>query len=438
VAVGSAALVVAELGFLRAFGPGMALSVIVGLVVTVTFLPATLAVVGPALFWPGRTRSASPRTSRPGRMDRMIASAVRAPRRTTIACLSLVAVMASGLAWLEVGNPLIRGLPADSEPHVAYEQLSAAFAPGTVSPQTLVVTAPGVALARESLAEFQAVLSAQAGVAGVIGPATSPTDRAFGLVASPDGNAVRYVLIAENDPLGADAVRLLRNLDARTADLLEAVGLGEPRALFAGDTAITGELIDTASDDLLAVGPVVLLLVAILLAVFLRALVAPLYLVAIAALAPLAALGLAVAFFQGVLGQPEITYFVPLSAGVLLVALGSDYNIFLVGRIWNEAEQRPLDEAIEVAGGGASHAISAAGLVLAASFGALALVPVVAFHQLAFVLAVGLLLDAFLVRSILTPAVIRLVGERSSWPSRRLATPRRARVPPPSSGAADR
>ena len=130
-------------------------------------------------------------------------------------------------------------------------------------------------------------------------------------------------------------------------------------------------------------------MVALVLAVFLRALVAPVYLVLLAALGPLAALGLAVAFFQGVLGHPEITYFVPLAAGVLLIALGSDYNIFLVGRIWDEAERRPFREAIVAAGSGASHAISAAGLVLSASFAALALVPVEAFHQLAFVLAAG-------------------------------------------------
>ncbi len=136
-------------------------------------------------------------------------------------------------------------------------------------------------------------------------------------------------------------------------------------------------------------------------------------------------------FFQGVLGDPELTYFVPLAAGVLLIALGSDYNIFLVGRIWSEAGRMPLREAIVAAGSGASHAISAAGLVLAASFAALALVPLVAFQQLAFVLSAGLLIDAFLVRSVLTPAVIALVGERSSWPSGRLAAPARARVPGP-------
>ena len=429
VAVGAAALVVAQLGLLRAFGPGMALAILVGLAVTVTFMPAALACLGRALLWPGLARAPSPPLAATGWLDRLVAVAVRAPRRTIVVCVLVLAAMASGLIWIKVGNPLIRGLPAASPPRRAYEALGRGFAPGAVAPTTLVVTAPAIATRRQALATLQEVLADQPGVAGVVGPATNPTEQGFGLVISPGGDAVRYVMIAAHDPLGADAVRLQRNLQARMGSLLEAVGLAHARALFAGDTAITAELIHTTRGDLLRVMPLVLLLVALVLAIFLRALVAPLYLVALAALAPLAAVGLAVAFFQGLLGAPEIMYFVPIAAGVLLISLGSDYNIFLVGRIWSEADRRPLHEAIIAAGSGASHAISAAGLVLSASFAALALIPVTAFQQLGFVLAAGLLIDAFLVRSVLTPAVIALVGERSSWPSNRLSAPRRARLP---------
>jgi RND superfamily putative drug exporter len=431
VAAGAMALAVADLGFLRAFGPGMALAVLVGLMVTITFMPALMALLGRALLWPSSQRAPAPPVVRTGRLDRLIETAVHAPRRTVLVSLLALAAMSSGLLWINIGNPLIRGLPADSEPRQAYEQLSAGFAPGAVSPATLVVSAPGIVGDRARLSAFQQILGDQPGVAGVIGPATSPAEQAYGLVSSPSGDAVRFILITEDDPLSASAVRLLRNLDERTDDLLEAVGLPQARAIYAGDTAITGELIDTAAGDLWRVGPLALLAVALVLAVFLRAIVAPAYLVLLAALGPLGALGLAVAFFQGVLGHPEITYFVPLAAGVLLVALGSDYNIFLVGRIWDAAERLPLREAIIAAGSGASHAISAAGWVLSASFAALALVPVEAFHQLAFVLAAGLLIDAFIVRTVLTPAVMSLVGERSSWPSRRLNTPQRTRVPGP-------
>jgi putative drug exporter of the RND superfamily len=432
VAAGSAALVIADLGFLRAFGPGMAVAVLVGMIVTVTFMPAVLASIGRLLLWPGPRHEATRSGAANGLLDRLIGIAVRSPRRTTLVCLLVLAAMASGLGWLEVGNPLIRGLPRDSEPRVAYEQLGKGFAPGAVAPTTLVVTGNGIAERRGRLRVLQRVLGGQPGVAGVLGPATKPSRQPFGVVVSPSGDAVRFVMISEHDPLSADAVRLLGNLDLRIGDLIDAVGLRRARALFAGDTAITGELIDTAGADLFRVVPVVLVALVLILSVYLRALLAPLYLVVLAALAPLAAIGLAVVFFQGLLGYPELTYFVPLAAGVLLIALGSDYNIFLVGRIWSEAGRMPLRGAIVAAGTGASHAISAAGLVLAASFAALALVPLVAFQQLAFVLAAGLLIDAFLVRSVLTPAVIALVGERSSWPSSRLAAPARTRLPGPS------
>ena len=420
VAAGSAALVVANLGFLRAFGPGMAIAVLVALLVTMTLLPAMLALVGGQLFWPTTPQRRSRQPSNPSRTERLITVAVRAPKRMIAACLLVLAIPSAGVLWIEVGNPLVRELPEDSEAHRVYDELTAGFAPGVSAPTTLIVSAPGITERRRRLAALQAVLANQAGVAGVIGPASNPAEQGFGIVLSHTGDAARFILISENDPLGADAVRLLENLRARTGDLLDAVGLKQAQPAFAGDTAILGEIIDTANDDMLRVGPLVLFAVALVLAVFLRALVAPLYLVLLAAVSPVAAVGLAVAFFQGVLGQQELTYFVPLAASVLLVSLGSDYNIFLVGRIWNEARRRPLRDAIVSAGSGASHAISAAGLVLSASFGALALIPLRTFQQLAFVLAAGLLIDAFLVRSVLAPAVIALVGERSAWPGRRL------------------
>src|SRR5690606_31131818 len=98
-----------------------------------------------------------------------------------------------------------------------------------------------------------------------------------------------------------------------------------------------------------------------------------------------------------------LAYFVPFGAAVLLLSLGSDYNVFLTGRIWQEARGRPLREAVRVAGARAATPIAIAGLVLAASFALLALVPLRAFHQLAFAMTFGLLLDAFLVRTLLVP-----------------------------------
>ena len=154
------------------------------------------------------------------------------------------------------------------------------------------------------------------------------------------------------------------------------------------------------------------------MAVDLRALVAPLYLLAASILALTASFGLTTYVFQHWLHQPDIVYFVPFAAAVLLISLGSDYNIFLIGRIWEQARIRPLRHAIAEAVPRATQAISVAALALAFSFALLALVDLQAFHQLAFLLFVGVLIDSFLVRSLLVPALVTVFGRTSAWPGR--------------------
>jgi RND superfamily putative drug exporter len=146
------------------------------------------------------------------------------------------------------------------------------------------------------------------------------------------------------------------------------------------------------------------------LMVFLRGIVAPLYLLLSSALGLAAAMGLTVFVFQFVLGHDELTYYVPFAAAVLLLSLGSDYNVFVVGRIWDEAKLRPLREAIAVAAPRAAKTITIAGVVLASSFGLLAIVPLVQFREFAVVMAAGILIDALFVRSLLVPSLISLLG----------------------------
>ncbi len=427
VAAGCAALLVARLGFLRAFGPGVAASVLIALVVSVTFVPAMCALLGARILWP---RGAGVEERPSSRTQRVMTRVVARPWPVVVGCGIALALMASGILGLGLGNPLIRGLPGDSGPREAYRQAGAGIAPGVISPTVVIVEGPRVARLRPALARLQGMLERERGVAAVVGPGTNPSDRAFGAVLSPGQDAARYVVFPAADPLGDRAVTDLDHLVDRLPRLLAAAGLPTAQASVAGDTALVRETIQRAGGDVPRILPAVLLAVMLVLVLLLRALVAPLYLVVLALPAPLAALGLTVAFFEGVLGHGELTYFVPIAAGVLLVALGSDYNVFLVGRIWAEARTRPLPEAIVAGAVAASPAITAAGVVLAVSFAAIALVPVLAFAELAFMVATGLLVDAFLVRTLLVPAVIALVGERSGWPGHALRGGR-VSVPPP-------
>jgi RND superfamily putative drug exporter len=255
----------------------------------------------------------------------------------------------------------------------------------------------------------------------VIGPAEQSLPVNLGAVFSPTGNAVRYFVVLNTDPLGSEGIEVLQRLRADMPAMLRAAGLAHAEASYAGDTALSAETVSKTEDDLQRLLPAATLIVFAILAVFLRALVAPVYLLLASLLALAASLGLTVYLFQGLLGHEDLTFYVPFAAAVLLLALGSDYNVYLVGRVWNEARRRTLREAIAVAGSRAAAAISVAAVVLSASFALLALVPLQPFRELAFAMSAGLLLDAFLVRTLLAPAMITLVGERSGWPGRSLS-----------------
>jgi RND superfamily putative drug exporter len=430
VAGASAALVAARLGFLETFGPGLALAVLLALGVAVTFIPAGLAIAGGAVFWPSRPGQdvtaarageevAEPEHTRPVR-SRALRMATRHPAMTALGCAAVLLAAASGLRHLDVGQTLIRGLPADNEVNGGYRAAAAGFAPGVLSPTTVIVERGSIAERRSELRDLQGRVARLPGVALVVGPREQPLAGELGAVYARSRDAVRLLIVFKDDPLGAGAIRSLRTLRRQLPRLTREAGLPDARTSIAGDTALAEETVRLTAGDLGRIAPWALGVVFLVLAVFLRALVAPLYLVAASVVALAASLGLSVYVFQDLLGYGEITFFVPVVAAVTLMALGSDYNVFLAGRIWQEARTRPFREAIAVGGSRAASAITVAGVVLALSFALLALVPIRAFRELAFTMSVGLLIDAFVVRTLLAPSLMALVGKRAGWPGTRL------------------
>ena len=186
-----------------------------------------------------------------------------------------------------------------------------------------------------------------------------------------------------------------------------------------GTSAISREAMDATMHDALRVAPLVLIVLLLVLALYLRALVAPLYLLGASVLGVACALGVSGWMFGVLVHTGGVSYLVPITAAILLLALGSDYNIFLAGRVWQEARRRPLDDATALASARASRPISLAGTVLALSFALLVIVPVGSFRALAFAMTAGLLIDAFIVRTLLVPALISLIGPASAWPGNR-------------------
>lgn len=425
VAAASGVLVVAQLGFYRAFGPGTALSVLIALAVVTTFVPALLAVLGDKVLWPGGVREHDPQRPRLPRLATLRSQLLELPVAHPLATATLVAVPLLALSFLvtrmELANTLISGLPDDSPPRTTLAEARKGFEPGAVSPTMVLVEAPAITAEGRGLSRLQRALGERDHVAAVVGPAQIPgPDADLGAVSSPTGDAVRYLLVLDVNPLGSRAVQFADRLGRDLPGMVAAAGLVGAQAALAGDTPLAAETVNDTQDDLSRIMPLAALAVFIVLAIFLRALVAPLYLVAASLLALGASLGLTVLVFQELLGYGEITFFVPFAGIVLLVALGSDYNVYLAGRVWAEARVLPLRRAVAVAGARASSAITIAGLILALSFSMLAIVPLQPFRELAFLLASGLLLDALVVRSLLAPALITLFGEFSAWPGRQL------------------
>lgn len=414
---GTAALLVGDLRFFRAFGPGAALAVAVSLAVSVTLVPALLAILGRSVFRPSVDR-VEPEGER-GVVRALTRAATRRPVAAVVALVSVAVLVLAGLQArnTNLGFTLLTGLPGGSTVERAYFAASKGFEPGIVSPTMVLVEGRGLRERGRELDELQALLERQPGVAGVLGPREQP--EGVDVDAFLADGAARYAVILKSDPLGGAALDRVAELERKLPGLAAKAGLDGARVGVAGDTALAAETVDRIVDDIVRIALAALLVNFVFLALFLRTLVAPLYLLAASALGLAAALGATAFLFGEILGYGDLTYYVPFAAAVLLLSLGSDYNLFVVGRIWQEARRRPLDQAIVVAAPRASAAITIAGVALAGSFALLALVPLRAFREFAFAMSAGVLIDTFLVRTLLVPALIRLVGERNWWPRRR-------------------
>jgi RND superfamily putative drug exporter len=408
-------LLLSGVRFLSAFGPSMAIAVAVAAAVAITLVPASLAIFGRFLLWPQRQSDrqrdpADEPNTETGARSRLIGVTVRFPLVVAILCLLILVAATSGLRHLALGNPIIRGLPQSTSARQGYDIAAAGLGPGVLGPTMVVVEGNGIAAKRGQLATLQSRLSAQDGVAGVLGPADQPLREPSGVMLAPGGEAARYVLVPDGDPDGAAASESLSSLEERLPELLERSGLGEATAGVTGDTTIASELTEDTWSAFERVAPAAIAVLLLLLWVLLRSWTAPLYLVGVSILVVAAALGLTVYVFQDLLGYGELAFFVPVASAILLLALGADYNVFLISRIWREADRRDLRPAIRTAGSRAGRAITVAGIILSLSFAAVALIPIQSFREIAFALCVGLLLDTLIARTLLIPALVSLFG----------------------------
>jgi RND superfamily putative drug exporter len=414
-------LLISGVHLLASFGPAMAIAVVIAAAVALTLVPAALAIFGRALLWPrGAGESAAAEggevAATGGMRGRLIGGAIHFPALTAILCVVALGAGATGLSQLALGNPVMRGLPPTNEVHQGYDLAAAGLGAGVLGPTMVVVEGEGVGERTAQLAALETALGEEEGVSGVLGPAAEPLPGEPGLMTALGGDAARYVLVLDGDPDGARASAALSGIEERLPELARQSGLGEASIGVTGDTTIATELTEETWTALERVAPAAIAVLLLALWVLLRSWTAPLYLVGVSVLVVAAALGITVYVFQDLLGYGELAFIVPVAAAILLLALGADYNVFLISRIWGEAEHAPLKPAIRTAGAGAGRAITVAGLILALSFAAVMLIPIQSFREIGFALFVGLLLDTLIARTLLIPALVAIFGRDRGEP----------------------
>ncbi len=448
----------AEFGLYQSMGPALAIGIALMLLAGLTLLPALLAILGRAAFWPSNTRQQA--VERFGFWDRVGILATRRPAVTLLLGVILFGGMATTLlatGTAGFGGALTSAAGTDSA--AGATALNAHFPSSTII-RTLVLFKFDRPIweSPDKLVTAQAGLSALPAFKSVVGPLNPngipltvaqltqlhqalgparalppvPTTsavapelynayRAEGQLISPDGLIVAYSAEVggtdNSSPAALDTVPGLRDQVARVGVSAGAVTTG-----LLGNAEFSYDIRNVSGSDLLRIIPLVAVLIAILLALVMRSMIAPLYLVASVVLSYLGALGLTAIIFVHLGGQAGLNFVLPFLMFVFLMALGSDYNILVMSRIREEAHHLPLRDAVARAVGKTGSTVTTAGVILGGTFAVLAIAAGgtsggAQIQQIGYGIAAGVLMDTFLVRSLLVPSLVVLLGRWNWWPT---------------------
>ncbi len=375
----------------RSLGVQAASGLVVAAIFVLLVLPPLLALFGPKLFWPFIPRAGSAEITTTGAWHRVADWVSGHAGRVTVASILVLGILATGLIGIPVGLSLIDQFRVRADSVDGFKTLSAHFPGGLTDPTRVIArTADTDAV--------QAAIAATPGIASVTPAGLSDTGLS------------QWQVVLDATP-ASDAA-----FDTVVA-LRDSVRQADPDALVGGSDATALDTRDIAIRDRWVVIPAILVVVLAVLFVLLRAALTPLVLVATTTLSTLAALGMGGWVSVHLLGFPALDNTTPLFAFLFLVALGVDYTIFLVTRAQEETPQHGTRGGIVRAVSATGAVITSAGIVLAAVFAVLGVLPLIALTQLGIIVGLGILLDTFVVRTVVIPALFTLIGPAIWWPA---------------------
>lgn len=410
-------LLLAEYGAYKRFAAPFSIAILIMSVASLTLVPALLSIIGRASFWPFVPRTQQMREARAAKRGKQPPRPEAPPRYRTgslvvkrpgwiaVASIVCLAMLAGVSSQIKFTYDILSSFPSTMESREGYALIGSQFSEGELAPVKVIVDTGG----RDT--QLGAELSAQPYVSRVSEPAAGQRDP----------HIVAYDVELAVNPYSLEALGHIPDLREAAGKTLAAAGDAQAvdHVWISGQTAEQYDTKRTGERDTRLILPVVICLIALLLLVYLRSITAMVYLVGTVILSYFSALGLGWLVIHYIFGADAIQGAIPLYSFVFLVALGEDYNIFMISSIWRKRKEMPLREAIREGVGETGGVIASAGLILAGTFAVLATLPIQVLVQFGVITAIGVLLDTFLVRPFLVPAITALLGDWSFWPGRR-------------------
>ncbi|WP_083532441.1 MMPL family transporter [Brevibacterium epidermidis] len=437
VIAGLLVLLLTDLASTRALGPVAAIGIVVAMLAALTFLPAALMIIGRAVFWPFLPRVQA-ETAKPKRgiWARIAEAVAEHPRRIWVTLVIILAIPLLALPQFKAeGVPQSDFVLGDSEARDGQDILAEHFPGGSGSPAQIVVAKDELNDAAKAVGRLGGVESMT--VVANDSPSGTLSIGKDGELEQPRGRpeAAGSDVSGQSDasgqptPTEVDGNVLLEatltsvadsdEAEATVTEIRDAVHDIDAGALVGGESAVDLDTNTTAEADRTLAIPLILVVITVILILLLRSLLAPLLLVVLTVLSFGTALGVSALVFNDAIGFSGADPSVPLYAFVFLVALGIDYNIFLMSRVREESLHLGTRAGVLKGLVSTGGVITSAGIVLAATFAALAVIPVMFLFQLAFIVTFGVLLDAILVRSLVVPALVHDLGRSVWWPWRK-------------------
>ena len=420
-------LIFSTLGSFKTMGPMLAITVSIMLIVALTVLPAAIVLMSRLAFWPSRTIASQQNLVTKPIWEKIGRFVVNRPKTVFLVTTAILLIAITPSFRMVPSFNFIDGFPDDVESKSGYALLKKGFAPGDLSPTSVFIHTPdhdvidhsafieGLANAIEDNPGVNHVKGMTRPYGSYIGQQVD--EASLKMFNSPDGTTSRLDVSLMGDPYSEKALTVIEDIRSIIQSTINSQSITGVEVLVGGDTAVQLDTKTVIDEDTRLLAPLILFAILCVLILIQRSFVAPLYLLFSVIISYAATFGISIFIFQDILNHTGVAYSNGIWIFVFLVALGADYNIFVIARIKEETERLGFNEGIAVAVGKTGGVVTSAGIILASTFAVLTTLPLRDVFQLGMAVMLGVLIDTFVVRTLLVPSMAAILKNYSWWPS---------------------